>query len=320
MKDGSVKRLRLGEPTPDQDGAYVALDGDPKLYTIDAFNKQTFDKRMPELRDKHLLKFLPDDLSRVELSIPGKPVLEFGGSKNDRWQILKPRPLRADGTEVQALIGTLKDAEMDATAQDALGNDKAAAAAFASGTLLASAKLSAGALVETLEVRQTGMNYYARSSSVPGTFKVAESLGKGMVKTLADFQNKKLFDFGFDEPTKVEWKSKESTISFQKTGSDWLSNGRVMDSVGVQNVIDKLRALSAARVDDVAASAATIDLTVAATATETVQLAPAGSDYIGRRGQEPTLYRIDGATIATLRQAFVDVQEAPLPDKGKGKQ
>jgi hypothetical protein len=175
-------------------------------------------------------------------------------------------------------------------------------------------------LVETLEVRQTGMNYYARSSSVPGTFKVAESLGKGMVKTLADFQNKKLFDFGFDEPTKVEWKSKESTISFQKTGSDWLSNGRVMDSVGVQNVIDKLRALSAARVDDVAASAATIDLTVAATATETVQLAPAGSDYIGRRGQEPTLYRIDGATIATLRQAFVDVQEAPLPDKGKGKQ
>ena len=39
---------------------------------------------------------------------------------------------------------------------------------------------------------------------VEGIYKVASDLGDGLDKRLDDFRNKKLFDFGFSDPTKVE--------------------------------------------------------------------------------------------------------------------
>jgi hypothetical protein len=275
---------------------------------------------MPDLRDRHLLKFTPDNLSAIELSVPGQPAIEFKGGKNERWQITKPRLLRADGLEIDALEARLKEAEMDPVAQDALGNDKVATAGFAGGKPVGTVKITAGSLVETLEVRNSGADYFARSSTVPGVFKVSAAVGQSLNKKLADFQNRKLFDFGFDDATKIEWKAKDNTITFEKVDANWLSNGRVMDSVAVQTVIDKLRELTAARVDDVSASAPEIDVTVVSKkGTETVRLAPAGSDYIGARPGDQTLYRLDGGTTGALRQAFFDVREAPLPEKDKGK-
>ena len=105
------------------------------VYTIASFVKTSLDKTPNDLRDKRLLTFDQDKLTRVDLQPAKGETIEFGKNNQNDWQILKPKPLRADGSQVEELIRKLKDAKMDATvsAEDA----KKAAAAFASGTKVA---------------------------------------------------------------------------------------------------------------------------------------------------------------------------------------
>ncbi len=104
---------------------------------------------------------------------------------------------------MDTLIGKLKDAKMDATvsADDA----KKAAAAFASGTKVATATVTDSSGTQTLEVRKDkDKNYYAKSSAVEGIYKITSDVGDALDKGVDDFRNKKLFDFGFSDPTKIE--------------------------------------------------------------------------------------------------------------------
>ena len=41
---------------------------------------------------------------------------------------------------------------------------------------------------------------------VEGVYKVPKDLAKASIRALDDFRNKKLFDFGFNDPDKIEFK------------------------------------------------------------------------------------------------------------------
>ena len=43
-----------------------------------------------------------------------------------------------------------------------------------------------------------------RASAIEGIFKTTAELGEGLAKGLDDFRNKKLFEFGFNQPESVE--------------------------------------------------------------------------------------------------------------------
>src|ERR1019366_6938569 len=111
-KDGKTDELLIGDDTPTNAGSYAKLASDPHVYTVASFVKSGVDKGLNDLRDKRLLTFDSDKLTRVELQAKGQPV-EFGKNNRNEWQILKPRPLRADGSQVETLINKLKDAKMD---------------------------------------------------------------------------------------------------------------------------------------------------------------------------------------------------------------
>ncbi len=311
-KDNKVSRLRFGGETPDKTSVYASLDGDKHLYAMSTSVRDIFNKGPRDLREKHLLSFDTEKLSRVELNVAGKPPLEFSRA-GDAWQILKPRPLRADGLQVDELVRQLKDAEMDISA-----DDKTAATAFASGKPHSTARVTTPSGVLTLEVRRSGDDYYARSSALTGAFKVTPALGTATGRSLDDFQNKKLFDFAFDDPSKVHYKSKDEDKTFEKNGSDWLSNGRTVDSVGVQSMIDKLRDLSARSVDEAKPAASEIEITVVSKEgkrTEVVNFAKTVTDFLARRGTEPGTYHVAPDVMETLRQSVTSIQEAAPPAK-----
>ena len=105
-KGGKVSKLLIGDDTPTNSGSYAMLEGDPRVFTVASYVKTSLDKTFNDLRDKRLLTFDQDKLSRVEL-IAKKQDIEFGRDK-DQWQIVKPKPLRADGSQVDELIRKLK--------------------------------------------------------------------------------------------------------------------------------------------------------------------------------------------------------------------
>src|SRR5437763_3087875 len=137
-KDGKTQKLLIGDDVPGAGSVYAKLESDPRIFTIASYTKSNFDKSSKDLRDKRLLAFEQDKLSRVELQAK-KQDIEFGRSK-DEWQILKPKPLRADGLQVEELVRKLKDAKMDLAVSD--DDAKKAATAYASGTPVATVKVT----------------------------------------------------------------------------------------------------------------------------------------------------------------------------------
>src|SRR5437667_112445 len=117
-KNSKTHQLLVGDDTPTNNGAYVRVEGDRRVFTLAAYNKTTLDKSVNDLRDKRLLTLESDKISRIELTA-NKQEIEFGRNK-DQWQILRPKPLRADSAQVDELLRKLTDAKMEASSVESL--------------------------------------------------------------------------------------------------------------------------------------------------------------------------------------------------------
>ena len=182
-KGHATQQLLLGDETPAGGNVYAALAGDPRIFTIASFSKTSLAKNLNDLRDKSLLTLSPDRVSRVEV-LKKPEAIEFDRTK-DGWQILKPKASPADALTVNDLVRTLTGAKMDLSAASNTSAD------FALATPVATAKLTGDTGVQTLEVRKNKNDYYAKSSVVPGAYKVDSALGQALDKKAEDFQSKK---------------------------------------------------------------------------------------------------------------------------------
>lgn len=314
---GKATVLKFGDDTPTGSDAYAMTDGNPRLYTVFTATKTTFNKTWKDLREKHLLSFNTDKLSRVELDVPGKPPIEFGRSGPMDWQILKPKTMRADSFQVEQLTGKMKNVTLDPEM-----DPQKAAAGFAAAQPVATVRITGEEGPLSIEIRKTKDDTFAKSSQVEGIFKVNKDAADDLAKNVDDFRNKKLFDFGFSDPTRIEFKDGAKTSVWEKSGDKWTSAGKTIDSVSVQNLIDKLRDVSATKFTEAAVGTPTIEITVVSDSgkrTEKASIAPAGSAFIARRDGDASEYELDAATVNGLRDAANDVKEAPDTSKAGGK-
>ena len=314
-KDNKTQRLLIGDDTPAGGAVYVMLAGDPRIFTMASYNKTSIDKSLNDLRDKRLLTVSADKISRLAL-MRNNHEIEFGRNKDD-WQILTPKPLRADSVQVGELVGKLTDARMDLSETDK--DLKDAASAFVRATPVATAKVTDQSGTQELQVRKNNKGtYYAKSSVVDGVYKVDSSLGQALDKGLDDFRNKKLFDLGFNDPGKIEMHNGSKAYFLGKSGSDWWSNGKKMDAGSVEPYISDLRSLAASKFVQSGFANPTIEVTVISDdgkRVEKVSIAKSASGYIASRENEAALYQLDSSAVDALQKAADDIKPAPTPGK-----
>jgi hypothetical protein len=309
-KDGKTDRLLIGDDTLNGTGAYAKLANDGKVVTVTTTVKTSLDKRPDDLRDKRLLTFDADKLSRVELAAKG-PAVEFGKNGQNEWQIVKPRPLRADGSAVDGLVSKLKDAKMDLSEADA-------AKQFAAAAKVATVTVTDAGGTQTMEIRRDkDKNVFAKSSAVEGVYKANADLADALDKGVDDFRNKKVFDFGFSDPSRVEVKG----TGYTKAGDKWTANGKNMDNLGVQNLIDKLRDLAATKFAEKGGGEPVLAASVVSNngkRNEKVSISKQGTQYFAQRDGEPSIYELDSKVVEDLQKAASEVKEAaPEPAKKK---
>ena len=310
-KNSKSEDLLLGDDTPTSSGAYAAVKGDPRVFIIASYNKTSLDKSESDLRDKRLLTFDAEKLSRVELTAK-KEKIEFGRNK-DQWQILKPKPMRANQSAVEDLVRSLGDAKMELSATE---DEKKDLTAFNTAKPVATAKVTDVAGTQELQVHKNKDDYYAKSSGVPGVYKVLSSVGTSVDKNLDDFRNKKLFDFGFVDPEKIELHDGAKSYFLTRSGSDWWSNGTKMDEGSVSTLVSDIRDLSATKFPEGGFTTPSLDLTVTSDTgkrVEKVLIAKNGDRYIAKRENEPALYELSATAITDLQKAAADVKPAPAP-------
>lgn len=315
-KDGKMQCLLLGDDTPAGSAVYAALAGDPRVFTVASYQKTTIDKNLNDLRDKRLLTVSPGKVSRMEIA-GKKGDMEFGHNR-DEWQILKPKPMRADSTVVSELVSKLTDARIDLNASDKAAEESFSA--FASGMPVAIVKLTDESSTQQLQIRKSKDLYYAKSSVVEGVYKVDSALADAVSKKVDDFRNKKLFDFGYSDPNKLEIHSGSKTYSLLRGGQDWWDNGKKMDEDNVRSLIANLRDLSAEKFVESGFAAPEIDTSVTSDdgkRVERVVISKSGSNYVAKRDNESTLYQLAPSAVDDLQKSIDAIKPAAQPNRSQ---
>jgi len=316
-KDNRSQRLLLGDDTPTGSAAYASLGGDPRIFTIPGYHKTSLDKSLNDLRDKRLLTVSPDKVSRLEIAGANADI-EFGRNK-DEWQILKPKPMRADSDAVGGLVSKLTDARMDLSGSDAVA--KESDSAFAKGSAVATVKVTDESSTQQLQIRKSKDLFYAKSSIVDGAYKVNSDLADAVNKKLEDFRNKKLFDFGYAEPAKLEIHAASKNYSLMRGGQDWWDNGKKMEEGSVSSLVSNLRVLSADKFVDTGFTTPEIEVTVTdndGKKVEKILISKSGSNYVAKRDADPTLYQLTTNSVDELQKLIDGIKlAAPASKSGK---
>jgi hypothetical protein len=316
LKDNKTQKLLVGDQTPSGSAYYAVVAGDPRLYTIATYNKSGLEKTADDLRDKRLLTADFDKVSQIELigQKPDKKQDIVFAREKDAWQILRPKPYRAVTYQVENLIRSLKDAKMESSAAD---EEAVNAAVFKASAPFATAKITGASGTQELEIRKAKNDYYARTSVLPGVYKVPPAVGTGLDKSLDDFRNKKIFDFGYQDPNRVEIHDGSKSYFLTRSGSDWWGpDGKKLDDSSVQALLGKLRDLSAEKFPDSGFTTQALDIAVTSNdnkRVERVVIAKSGENYIAKRENEPALYELAASAVSDLEKAAAELKPAPAP-------
>ena len=198
----------------------------------------------------------------------------------------------------------------------ATDDEKKDLTAFNAGKPVATARVTDVGWTQELQVRKNKDDYYAKSSAATGAYKVMSSVGSSMDKSLDDFRNKKLFDFGFVDPEKIEIHDGTKSYFLTRSGSDWWSNGTKMDEGSVSTLVSDIRDLTATKFPDSGFTTSAIDVTVTSDVGKRVEkalVAKSGDRYIAKRENERALYELRASAITDLQKAAADMKPAPSP-------
>ena len=227
-KDGKSQRILLGDDTPTGNAVFASVGGDPRFSRLPVTTKTSSIRRASDLRDKRLFTVNFDKVSQVDFTAK-KQSVEFGRSK-DAWQILKPRPLRADNFSVEDLVRRLKDAKMDLSAYGGCGREEDRGCVLLRRHRSRPRKSRMPRARRRSKCARTRLTTTRNRAPSPAYTKLRTIWEPGSTKGSTIFATRSYFDFGFDDVSAVEMHDGSKAYSLVKGGADWWSNGKKMDS------------------------------------------------------------------------------------------
>jgi hypothetical protein len=220
--------------------------------------------------------------------------------------------MRADSTPIEALISTLTAARIELNQP----NDKRdqIARSFAKGEIAGTVKLMSETGTQELNVRKIGKDYYVKSNLLDAPYKVSNDLVQQLNKPLDDFRNKKLFDFGYNDPAKIEFRDGAKAYFLTRGGSDWWGpDGKKIEPAGAYSFLEKLRELKADKFVESGFSGPALVIAVTSgnnSQVERVTLSKNSSAYIAKREDDSSLYQVDSKVVEALQHAASDMKPA----------
>jgi hypothetical protein len=308
-----LRRLQIGEKTPTGSDLYARLPDQKRVFLVSSFLDSTFNKNTFSLRDRRILVFDRSMVDGLELtSGTTRTRLTKSGSE---WRLASPISVRADFAAVEGALERLSSTQMQGIV-DPDGKDLAKyGLTKPTGTIT----VSTGSSSATLTLGSTdNALLFAKDSSRPMVFTVAPVLREDVIRTVADFRRKDLFDGRAFTATRAELKRGDETIVLEKSkGKDnadvWKLSGKDIDSAKADELLSKLTGLRAASFEEqshasLKSPALTVTLQFADNKTETVTFGRAGADVYASRSDEPGSAKVDGPGLDDVMKAIDEVK------------
>ena len=243
--------LLIGDENPTQSGVFVKRGDHPGIYTSDKKLLTEGNKQLFDLRDRSLLHFAQDEISKIILNREGQSNLEFTKVGNT-WRINEPQ-VRLQNSQVTALLRSLSSGQAQKYFEEradnlgAYGIDRPSilVSLFRNDSTRA-ATLAIGNPVDDLE----SPKYYAKDLERPMVFSVNNALVNKLQQTAFNFQDKKLFDFNRNQVTDIEITWEDTTYQLTKIDTAWQLIQPVASLADQQKAEGLARTLSTLRLDD----------------------------------------------------------------------
>jgi hypothetical protein len=308
-KDKTLPELKVGKTTAVSNSTYVQRADQAKIYLTGSAFHAGMDKQVKDLRDKKILDFKEDQITRVALHGPeGDVVL----AKTDgNWTIEKPVAFKADGNAVRSLITSVRNLRATDFASDAQSD--ADLATFGLNTPQRQLVFISGDGKETrlLVGKETDQGLYVKGDA-PTTFVVAKYASRDLAKGVNDLRDKTVLTFDPAAATTVEVLHADGgRFTLRSADGKWSLDGsdQPIDAAAVGTFVGALSHLSG---NQVLADAAT-DLAAYGLAPAALTITIKGKDDVligsvlaGSRTPNPpateyTVKRTDDATVFQLR-------------------
>jgi Domain of unknown function (DUF4340) len=231
---------------------------------------------------------------------------------NGNWQIVKPKLMRADSAPIDAFLSSLAAARIDLN--QPMGEQDRIVRSFPKAEIVGTVKVLSDTGTQELNVRKIGKDYYAKSNVLEAPYKISNDVAQQLNKPLEDFRNKKLFDFGYTDPAKIEFRDGSKAYFLTRGGSDWWGpDGKKLDLSAAYSFLDKLRDLKADKFVDYGFGSPALRITVTPGKqgqAESVVLSKKGVAYVAKRENDSSLYQVDAKAVEELQHAASETTAA----------
>jgi hypothetical protein len=304
-----LRHLQIGEKTPTGTDLYARFPDQKRVFLVSSFLDATFNKNTFALRDRRILVFDRNMVDGLDLTNGSmKTVLAKVGSE---WRLVSPLSVRADFAAVEGALERLSSTQMQGIV-DQEGKDLAKyGLTKPTGTITVKTGSSSATL--TLGSTENAL-LFAKDSSRPLVFTLAPIIKEDVLRSVADFRRKDLFDARAFTATKAEFKRGAETITLEKTkGKDnmdvWKAGDKDVDSAKADDLLSKITALRAVTFEDkphpsLKSPALTVTLTYAENKQETVTFGRMGTDVFASRSDEPGTATVEGMGLDEAMKAI----------------
>ena len=317
LKNGGTKVIAFGDELPTGGERYAQIAGESRIVIINANEYFSLNGRPEQWRDKRLLPVNQAQIKSLTIQTAKDTIVltrDDPGSPDPTWQMLRPASYPVAQGMVDNLLSTLEQSKAQQIPQGEEARNLQDA--FAAATLVSTleAQLPDGAQRVEVRTTKTG-DYLAKSTTLRQPVKLDLETAQGFAVTPASLWDPAVFGFGIQQVEAIDINEAGKLLSLAYKNNKWWRDGRPMDSVSVQNLIDHLRDLKAKGFPANGANARTVTITVAWNGQrQTVDFTPQGDRFLARRAGDPRIYEVSANDVATTRGAWLDIRpEAPRP-------
>ena len=220
---GHQKVLQTGVKDVRGYSVYARTSDSPQLFLLSSYSvDDVAKKKADDLRDKTVLAFDPNTITRLSLQTPAQTVRvekqgpgtrEAGG-----WQIIAPAPAPADGDTVKAVLDQIKDLKADR---------------FDHGVIASRCGLAPARLAVTVggpggekglllgKATPDGKDVYATRPGESEVFQLPKNTFDDLSKKPGDLRDKTLLSFKRDDATRVTITTPTQTLELTHAGKEW---------------------------------------------------------------------------------------------------
>jgi Domain of unknown function (DUF4340) len=237
--------LRLGSSTPTNSGVYAQVAGQPRVFTLASYLKDSLEKKLFDFRDKKVVTLAGDSIRRLDVTSP-KGSYQLVKNADGIWDLMLPPPVRADHFTVQGLVDELGSASM----QSVVSEEKKDLGRYGFSNPTMTIYLTGDSSKETLILgKKDGSNYYAMNTAVGPVFTLGADFLTQFQKQTSDLRSKDLFTFSTYEAKHITVKGpKGQRVFVQHKDGKWeQTEPASMEIKGdkMQTLLQDLRDLSA---------------------------------------------------------------------------